>query len=166
MSESNKRARVLIDSTVQWSLGRRMALHWFAFFGMLVGINVVVRSILAIPDSTISQALQQALLDQLPQISIMLLALPIFVLDTVKFSNRFAGPIFRLSKSLETLGAGTPMRPIKFRNGDFWMDMAEKFNKVLARVNQLETRNRELEAECRRLKEQVNEPADLEPCRN
>ncbi len=148
----SNRKRVVIDSTVQWSIGRRIISHWLAFFGLLVGVNLIIRAILAAPEGAFYQTAQAAIVAQIPQICIMLLILPIFLRDTLKLSNRFAGPIYRLRKSLETLADGTPMNPIRFRTGDFWMEMADKFNSVLSRVNALEAKNRELETECRKLK--------------
>lgn len=148
----SNRKRVVIDSAVQWSIGRRIISHWIAFFGLLVGVNLIIRAILAAPEGTFLQSAQTAVVAQIPQICIMLLILPIFLRDTLKLSNRFAGPIYRLRKSLETLADGTPMNPIRFRTGDFWMEMADKFNAVLTRVNALEAKNHQLETECRRLK--------------
>lgn len=157
----SNRKRVVIDSAVQWSIGRRIISHWIAFFGLLVGVNLIIRAILAAPEGTFLQSAQTAVVAQIPQICIMLLILPIFLRDTLKLSNRFAGPIYRLRKSLETLADGTPMNPIRFRTGDFWMEMADKFNAVLTRVNALEAKNHQLETECRRLKNALRPTSTL-----
>ena len=65
-----------------------------------------------------------------------LLALPIVVLDIVRLSNRFAGPMVRIRHAMRAIDRGECPRPIHFREGDFWHDFAEEFNAVLRRVEQ------------------------------
>ena len=64
---------------------------------------------------------------------------PLFVYDMLRFSNRFMGPLYRLHRSLEALGRGEEVRPIRFREDDLLHEMADAFNQVLRRVQQQES---------------------------
>ncbi len=68
-----------------------------------------------------------------------LLVLPLVVIDIVRLSNRFAGPLYRLRREMRKLANGEPVRAIKFRDGDFWMEFADEFNAVAKRLDLLET---------------------------
>ena len=54
--------------------------------------------------------------------------------NLIRFSNRFVGPMVRLSQSMQQLAEGHSVQPIKLRNGDYWQDFAAAFNQVLERV--------------------------------
>ena len=60
--------------------------------------------------------------------------LPMVVADVIRVSNRFAGPLVRLRRSMRALARGEHVEPIHFRKGDFWQEFAEEFNAVAARV--------------------------------
>ncbi len=83
-----------------------------------------------------------------PIILTSLVLVPLVMLDVVATSNRFVGPLFRMRRSMRELASGQPVEPIHFREKDFWKDVANEFNLVLARVQELE---KELaEAKCHR----------------
>jgi hypothetical protein len=58
--------------------------------------------------------------------------------DLAKQTNRFAGPILRLQRSLDALADGKAIQPLSFRNGDHWHDLAEAVNRVAARLEAAE----------------------------
>ena len=60
---------------------------------------------------------------------------------------------------MAALGQSKPQGEIKFRSGDFWQDVAGKFNVVLKRVSDLEARNRLLEDELARLRAEAGDTA-------
>ena len=80
------------------------------------------------------------------------LLIPVFLRDTLRLSNRFAGPMFRLRQAIECLSAGKENRPLKFRKKDFWQPVADKFNLVINEVEALRQRNQELESELAELR--------------
>jgi len=65
------------------------------------------------------------------------LVLPFLLLDLVRVSHRFAGPVYRLRSSLRDLADGKTVAPITFRDNDFWYEVATEFNRVLERVRDL-----------------------------
>jgi len=55
------------------------------------------------------------------------------IVDVVRLSNRFTGPLLRLRRSMRALARGEQVEPIRFRDNDFWHDFAEEFNALAAR---------------------------------
>lgn len=146
MSKS-KRATVLVDPKVQWAIGRRIVLHWFLFAGCLIVVNIMMRTIVTMAEVPFIEALRMAAVRQLSVVVVMVVMLPMFVLDTMKLSNRFAGPMYRLRNALLKIPSAQPVEPLTFRSGDFWSDTAEDFNRVAQHCEALRRRNAELESE-------------------
>ena len=75
-----------------------------------------------------------------PAAAASLLILPLVVMDLLRLSNRFAGPARRLRNALCELGEGKEVRPLLFRDNDFWQETAAEFNRVNDRIKQLSAR--------------------------
>ena len=58
--------------------------------------------------------------------------LPLVMLDVVRISHRFVGPIFRLRQALRQAADGGAVEPIKFRDDDYWREVADEFNRAFA----------------------------------
>ena len=69
------------------------------------------------------------------------LVLPLLLIDIVKLSHRWVGPIFRLRTSLQALSRGEPVTPIRFREGDYWQELAGDFNVISAELSQYRAQN-------------------------
>jgi nitrogen fixation/metabolism regulation signal transduction histidine kinase len=69
-----------------------------------------------------------------PFLLVMVFLLPVFVIDSIKLSHRFAGPIFALRRAIREVAAGQMPRKLKFRRRDFWKDLAEDYNAMLAHL--------------------------------
>ena len=65
------------------------------------------------------------------------LILPVILLDLVRISHRWVGPIYRLRAALNALGRGEAVSPIRFRDGDCWQELAGDFNVVAAELSRL-----------------------------
>jgi len=59
-------------------------------------------------------------------------------MDAIKLSHRFAGPIFSLRREIRGIAAGEKPRKLKFRQLDFWQDLAEDYNAMLSKLGALE----------------------------
>ncbi len=70
------------------------------------------------------------------------LLLPLVIVDIIRISNRFVGPLLRLRRSMRALARGEYVEPIEFRGNDFWYDFADEFNAVRARIMQLSAENK------------------------
>jgi hypothetical protein len=135
MNKNSNRKRTYIDSQVQGALIRRVIAHWLAFFAVAGMATVMAKSLFEPSDATLFEQLWLETKD-LWLVSIISLALfPVFVLDTVKFSHRFVGPITRLRNQLRELGELGTTSMVSFREGDFWTDIADEFNAVTDRIH-------------------------------
>jgi hypothetical protein len=61
--------------------------------------------------------------------------LPVFIMDTIKLSHRFAGPIYRLRGVIRGLAQGEAYKPVQFREFDFWQEMAADFNTMVEKIS-------------------------------
>ena len=70
-----------------------------------------------------------------PAMAASLILLPIAMIDVVRMSNRFVGPIVRLRGALSELAeTGRLSRPVKFRDNDYWQELATEFNRVTQQI--------------------------------
>lgn len=69
-----------------------------------------------------------------PALLATLCAVPLVVVDCLRVTNRFAGPLYRMRVSMRKLARGEPVQPILFRQHDFWHEIAEEFNAAVARI--------------------------------
>lgn len=148
-----KRRQHYIDSHVQGSLLRRILCHWLVFFLVACLSVVVLQTLLGDPNLSVMERMQQEI-GEFVFLGIILLSLfPAFMLDTVRFSNRFVGPIARLRGALRELGENQEARPLQFRDADFWADVATEFNQVNEIVADQKRKIEELET---KLEKQVS----------
>jgi hypothetical protein len=135
MSHQHHRRRMFIDRPIQSALLFRAAAYWgvslmtqllFVFFFAVVSSS---------PDSFYAKSNHLWWHLELSVIGAMLL-LPMILLDILRLSHRWVGPIFRLRSSLQALSRGACVPPIRFREGDFWQELAGDFNVVAAELAQ------------------------------
>jgi hypothetical protein len=128
-----RRTKHFIDSNVQGALARRIIVHWLVFMLVTAFVSFVIQ-VLANPFRPISDHLQDLWVTQGPFLLVMVFLLPVFVMDTVKLSHRFAGPIFSLRRAIQDIAQGKPPRRLKFRKRDFWHGLADDYNAMLTKV--------------------------------
>lgn len=157
----SQRNRLLVDPTVQWSIARRILLHWGLLLWCLLAMSTFVQLMFSAGSVPFNAAISGALKSQGPLLCVMLMLLPVFIRDTLKLSNRFAGPMYRLKTELASMSKGNPGKPIKFRTGDFWLEAAADFNQVLANIESLRQENEQLKSELARSSDDTKETAEL-----
>ena len=132
-----RRTKHFIDTNVQGSLTRRIICHWLAFL-MVAFIVTFILQVLSNPFRPVSAHVQDLWYTHGHFLLVMVFLLPVFVMDTIQLSHRFAGPIFSLRRAIREVAAGGSPRKLKFRRRDFWKDLAEDYNAMLARLGALE----------------------------
>lgn len=150
-----QRKQNFVDKHVQGALLRRIFFHWLIFFFVVTMSVVMLQAMLGDPAQSLATRLKYEM-GEFVFMGVILLALfPAFMLDTIRFSNRFVGPIARLRRHLRQLGKGETDL-CKFRDSDYWAEMAGEFNEVAGLVDsqrkQIETQETEIE----RLKAALN----------
>lgn len=127
------RKKTFIDAKVQGALVRRLVLHWCAFIGV-ASVVAFALQVLSDPFRPLEQHAQQLWWTHGPFLMVLFFMLPVFIVDTIKLSHRFAGPIYRLRNVFRSLASGEKYQPLKFREMDFWQDMADDFNRMVERL--------------------------------
>ncbi len=149
MNQNHKRTQNYVDTQVQGALLKRIVFHWLAFFAVTAMAIILLQALLGGPDeATLGQRIVKEA-GEFTLVGIVMVCLfPAFLLDTVRFSNRFVGPVGRLRRHLKQLGKEENTEHCKFRGNDFWSDMADEYNAVADLVETQKT-------EIARLKDQL-----------
>ena len=146
---NRKRKQKYVDTNVQGALLRRILFHWVAFFFVTALTVILMKSLVGDLNITLWENVRNSI-GEFSLIGVILICLfPVFMLDTVRFSNRFVGPIGRLRRHLQELGTEKTTQKCTFRDNDFWSEMASEFNSVVDLVESQE-------AEIARLKGQLS----------
>ncbi len=136
---SNKRGKFYVDRLVQGTLARRILIHWCVFFALSLISLTTLELFLGDPELTLAGHLSVLWGKYAFFVILMISILPTFIYDSVKLSNRFAGPIMRLRESIHSLAQGEAVKELTFRDNDFWRELSEDFNRIAQRTNSTET---------------------------
>lgn len=130
-----RRRKYFVDSQVQGALLRQAVYYWFwasATFAMIILVYRVFPALLSGngQDGRIWYHLA-------PYMVASAALFPIVIFSSIRFSNRFAGPMVRVRRTLKELARGdtTPMR--SFRKNDFWSDTVDDINEIAALLRQV-----------------------------
>lgn len=135
-----RRRRLLIDGPVQLGLLRRLALYGLYCLitaTLLVFFWRVITNPLVRPPEHMLSAVWSAA----PLLLAIVCILPFIAYDLLRLTNHFAGPIYRARLTLASLARGETVTPVKFREGDYWSELAEHLNVLAQRLGQLQTAN-------------------------
>lgn len=128
------RKHLFVDPEIQGALVARAVLYWVVCL-LTVTLILLCWRVLTGPVRLFHQHLGDMWYIHGPALIVVLLLLPLVIIDLVRLSNRFVGPMLRLRRSMRDLARGEYVEPIVFRRGDFWAEFAKEFNGVIARVN-------------------------------
>ncbi len=123
------RQQLLIDRHVQGSLLRRTALYSCACAVYFIVI-LVFSETMCNPNEPFADAVIRCLDEAIFWAPGLMLLTPVVAYDLLKVTNRFAGPVFRLRREMQRLIDGESVQPLSFREGDYWIEMAEVFNQL------------------------------------
>jgi hypothetical protein len=129
------RKHLFVDPKVQGALALRVVLYWVVCL-MTITLMLLCWQVLTGPVRPFLTHLDNVWFHSGPALIASLLLLPLVIVDVLRLSNRFVGPVLRLRRSMRQLARGESVEPLDFRNGDFWHDFADEFNAVVARVQQ------------------------------
>ncbi len=137
------RQQLLIDEHVQGSLLRRTALYSGACAVYFIVILVFTES-MSNPDEPLSAGIWRCLDEAIYWAPGLMLLSPVIAYDMLKVTNRFAGPFFRLRREMTRLIAGESIEPLSFRDGDYWVEVADIFNELRDELMELREENARL----------------------
>jgi hypothetical protein len=131
-----RRKKHFVDACVQGSLARRIIGHWLLYL-LIAGVVAFVLQVLSNPFRPLAEHVTNLWWTHGPFLLVLVFLLPVFVVDTVKVSHRFAGPVYNLRRAIREIVQGKPPRKLKFRRNDFWHELADDYNAMLLRLDLL-----------------------------
>lgn len=134
------RKRLFVDPKVQGALVMRVLLYWIVCL-ITIMLMLLCWRVLRTPRIFYTH-FGDMWFQYGPALVASFVLLPMVIVDIIRLSNRFTGPLVRLRRSMRALARGEHVEPIHFREDDFWREFAEEFNAVVARI-QGETRRAE-----------------------
>jgi len=129
----HRRTIFLVDREVQGTLMVRVALYWL-FWLLSISLMIVCWNAYNGPSRRFVDLLTDLYFRHGPALAASLIVLPVVMMDALRLSNRFVGPIFRLRQGLRELADGKPTQPLNFRDNDFWRELGDEFNRAAATV--------------------------------
>jgi len=137
MTKPLRRRTYFIDQKVQGALLIRVTWYWLTslfavgsltFIGWMFVFPGLGEQL--VPNSDMAHAV---LILVMALVSTALL-LPVALLDLTRFSNRIAGPMYRMRLAMKQLADGESIDPIELRKGDYWEEFADAFNELQSRL--------------------------------
>ncbi|MBL8850346.1 MAG: hypothetical protein JNG89_11765 [Planctomycetaceae bacterium] len=132
-TQVHDRSRLFVDRRLQGDIVKRILLHWLAFLTVGTAIGVTLRWFTH-PTVPLSEQFGEMFAEFGPFLVALIALLPVFVLDTIKLTNRFAGPYVRFRRHIRDLVENRASGPIKFRDGDFWRETEDDLNSLLSEI--------------------------------
>ena len=128
-----QRQRILVDQQVQGALFRRVVAYWLACV-LVIGLMVTAQVLFTAQHATMQLVIQRSIMQFGPALVAAVIVLPFILIDCLRITNKFAGPVSRLRRAMDTLAEGNEVDHLEFRKSDFWSDVAEAFNRIVDRV--------------------------------
>lgn len=159
----NSRKQYLVDRQTQIGIAVQLVALWFAgivivagfpIFAMLIYGGMVAQLPLNMIFSQIVEAIWFPMM-------MSVIVVPLGIWYSIRFSNRLAGPVFRIKRELGRLESGEEAFQVTLRRGDFFTDLADSYNNLRVRFMRLEARNRQLELEISALESHNSDPSAL-----
>jgi hypothetical protein len=151
--QKRMRKQLFVDWRVQGALMLRAVLYWTVCL-ITISLMLLCWRILTGPARMFSTHFDEMWFQYGPALLASFILLPLVLVDVVRMSNRFAGPLVRLRRCMRALARGEHVEPVQFRGSDFWREFAEEFNAVVTRVQRQESQGNQNSAG----PEQIEEP--------
>ena len=131
-----KRKKIWVQAPIQGTLAIKCALYWFFCLGSIF-LFVAVATLFSGKLQSAGEIFSGLWKQYSSAVLASVFLLPLIVWDVIRFSHRVVGPLLRLEREMGRLARGEDVRPIHFREKDFWHPLADKFNRIVANHNAL-----------------------------
>jgi hypothetical protein len=126
-----KRKHLHVGERVQTVLAVRAATHWLLCL-TVVFVSIFLAHLFTNPELGLAGNWQGTWVLMGPPLVMSVCFLPWVVIDNLKLSNRFSGPIVKIRTELGRLRDGEELRPITLRKHDFFGEVADEINAIAA----------------------------------
>ncbi len=127
------RKQLFVDPKVQGALVLRVVLYWVVCV-ITITLMLLCWRILTGPARMFYTHFGEMWFYYGPAVVASSLLLPLVIVDIVRMSNRFTGPLLRLRRGMRALARGEAVEPIRFRDEDYWQEFAQEFNTLAAKL--------------------------------
>lgn len=128
-----RRKQSLVDREIQFGLASRLLLYWCATWLAVFAVPIMTQMFMS--EVSFTKLAQKMINDLWFPMTMSLLMLPIVARDCVRFSNRIAGPIWRLKQTLRDVNDGKVVSPVKLRKDDFCFEIIDEVNRIVENSN-------------------------------
>lgn len=141
-----RRRQIINDETVQGELIFRAVIYWFGGLA-LVEAMIFGWNLYTAPGQPWADVLGNVISASTPVIFAAAILLPLILLDVLRVSNRFVGPIQQIRHTLRLLSAGDTSRRVYLRRHDFWHELAHYTNVIAHQLEGEEEPEEEIDYE-------------------
>lgn len=132
---NKNRKKLFVDKRVQGVLIRQLVYHWL-LAGLVMFLYLLIMQVFSSPDRLSLMGHLDAMWSKYSVLLIAIVAVfPVFIYDSIKLSNRFAGPMVSFRNRLNKLARGEEVTALNFRKKDFWHDLSGDLNAIARRMN-------------------------------
>lgn len=135
MTTAKRRHQLFADRKLQGALLAHTSIYWF-YCLFSVTLIAVCWIIFKTEPQTSTELFTQLWLNCGPALLGSVLLLPLVLLDCLRLSNRFAGPMVRMQRVMRELAAGETPPAFELRPGDYWAEFAGNMNVVMDRLRE------------------------------
>lgn len=135
MTNGKRRHQLFADRKIQGALLAHTAIYWFYCLFSVTLIAVCWIIFTKQPESS-AELFSQLWLNCGPALLGSVLLLPLVMLDCLRLSSKFAGPMVRMQRVMRELAAGETPPAFTLRPGDYWTEFADNMNIVMVRLRE------------------------------
>lgn len=118
----NRRKQLVVDGKVQRAILKRVFVYWL-FCVLFIMTPLVLVSTLSQPELHLGEHLKSIWSQYWMSFTMAVLLLPMAIIDALRLSHGFIGPVYRLRRELEQYASRPDISFSKFREDDFWSSL-------------------------------------------
>ena len=133
MRKHQTRSRLFVDRPIQVAIIVRAVTYWTVCLTMQI-LAITLLPVLFHPPQNFYVVSEQFWWTLGLGILGSIAALPLIVIDILKLSHRWVGPVYRLRSYLRSLRNGQPVGSLNFRESDFWKELAADVSSIVTEL--------------------------------
>ena len=133
-----QRKRFFVNFPIQLAMIARAVGYWLASVVTVTILLIVERILFSGPARPFYTHFDDLWFQFGPALVASALLLPLMMFDALRWSHRVVGPMVRLRRGLHELAEHGQSEDIRFRDRDYWQELAKEFNAVARRMRALQ----------------------------
>jgi hypothetical protein len=129
-----RRFRFLVNE-FQGKLLRRFVMYWVIYQFTLWNI-MFFWQVLTEGKGNVAEQYARFVSAQYPMSLCVILLIPFFAWDALRFSHRVAGPLFRIRATMQAIEAGRTIQRVTLRDGDYLQEVIDDLNSLIVHLEE------------------------------